>query len=159
MAGIVPVFKHKTVRAKDVAVHRFTRSMGLTQHAGTHTAQKHHTQTEDAAKDFIAMMKVKLQGRNLDDVMNMDQTPIPYSYHVSKTLNPKSNTTVQGRSSTSETKHVTLAVTVTVSRKLLMPFLIFKGQQNGRIAQCKFVTYPAAGKNACLSCPRLSLFM
>jgi len=127
-ARILPFFKHKTVRAKAVAVHRFTRSMGLMQHAGTHTAQKHHTQTEDAAKDFIAMMKVKLQGRNLDDVMNMDQTPIPYSYHVSKTLNPKSNTTVQGRSSTSETKHVTLAVTVTVSRKLLMPFLIFKGQ-------------------------------
>jgi hypothetical protein len=35
--------------------------MGLMQCAATHTAQKHHTQTEDAAKDFIAMMKVKLQ--------------------------------------------------------------------------------------------------
>jgi len=74
---ILPVFKHKTVRAKAVVVHRFTRSMGLTQCAATDTAQKHHTQTEDATKDFIAMMKVKLQGRKLDDIMNMDQTPIP----------------------------------------------------------------------------------
>ncbi len=44
---------------------------------------------------------------------------------------------------------VTLAVTVSVSGKLLAPFLIFKGQQNGCIEQCEFVTYPAAGKYAC----------
>ena len=149
MVRILLVFKHKTVRAKAVAVHCFTRSMGLTQRAVTHTAQKHHTQTEDVTKDFIAMMKVKLQGRNLDDIMNMDQTPIPYSYHSSKMLNPKGAKTVQGRSSISETKHVTLAVTVTTSEKLLMPFLIFKGQRNGRIAQHEFVTYLAAGKYAC----------
>ena len=134
-ACLLPVFKHKTVRAKAVAVHHFTRSMGLAQHAATHTAQKHHTQTEDAAKDFITMMKVKLQGRNLDDVMNMDQMPIPYLYHASKTLNTQGAKTVQGWSSTSETKRVTLAATVTASGKLLTPFLIFKGQQNGHIVQ------------------------
>ena len=148
-ARILPVFRHKTERAKAVAIHRFTKSMGLTQRAATHTAQKHHTQTEDAAKDFIAMMKLKLQGRNLDDVLNMDQTPIPYSYHANKTLNVKGAKTVQGRSSTSDTKRVTLAVTVTASGKLLTPFLIFKGQRNGRIVQREFMTYPAAGKYAC----------
>jgi hypothetical protein len=100
-------------------------------------------------KDFIAMMKVKLQERNLDGILNMDQMPIPYSYHANKMLNLKGIKTVQGRSSTSDTKRVTLAVTVTASGKLLTPFLIFKGQENGCIAQCKFVTYPAAGKYAC----------
>jgi hypothetical protein len=64
---ILPVFRLKTVRAKAVGVHRFALSMGLMQCAATHTVQKHHTQTEDAAKDFIAMMNVKLQGTNLDD--------------------------------------------------------------------------------------------
>ena len=91
-ARILPVFRHKTVRAKAAAVHCFTRPMGLTQRTATHTGQKHHTQTEDISKDFIAMMKVKLQGRNLDDTMNMDQTPIPYSYHANKMLNPKGAT-------------------------------------------------------------------
>ena len=64
----------------------------------------------------------------------MDQMPIPYSYNANKTLNLKADKTVQGQSSTSDTKHVTLAVMVTASGKLLTPFLIFKGQQNGCIA-------------------------
>jgi hypothetical protein len=123
--------------------------MGLTQRAATHTAQKHHAQTEDATIDFIAMMKVKLQERNLDDVLNMDQMPIPYLYPATKMLNLKGAKAVQGQSSMSNTKHITLAVTVTASGKLLMPFLIIKGHQNGCIAQGKFVTYPAAGEYAC----------
>jgi hypothetical protein len=64
-------------------------------------------------------------------------------------LNLKGTKTVQGQSSTSDMKCVTLSVTVTTSGKLLMPFLIFKGWQNGCIAQHQFVTYPTAGKYAC----------
>jgi hypothetical protein len=37
-------------------------------------------ESEADAKDFIAVMKSKLEGRNLNDVLNMDQTPIPFSY-------------------------------------------------------------------------------
>ena len=95
-ARLLLVFKHKTMRAKAVAVHCFTQSMGLTQCAATHTAQKHHSQTEDVTKDFIAMMKIKLQESNLDEVLNMEQMPIPYSYHTNKTLNLKGAETVQG---------------------------------------------------------------
>ena len=95
------------------------------------------------------MMKAKMGGRNLDDILNMDQTPIPYSYHASKTLELKGAKTVQARSSTSDTKRVTLAVTVTASGKMLTPFMIFKGQCHGRIATREFATYPAEGKYAC----------
>ena len=48
----------------------------------------------------------------------------------------------------SDTQCVSLADTVTASRKLLTPFHIFKGQWNGCIGPHKFVTYPAAGKYA-----------
>ena len=75
-ACLLPAFKNKSVQAKAVAIHQFTQSMGLTQYASTHTAHKHFTKTETAVKDFITMMQVKMQGRNLDDIMNMDQTPI-----------------------------------------------------------------------------------
>ena len=44
---------------------------------------------EAAAKDFIAMMKDKFEGTNLDDFVNRDQTPNPYSYYVNKMLNIK----------------------------------------------------------------------
>jgi hypothetical protein len=58
--------------------------MGLTQRA-----QKHLMEIYADATDFIAMMKAKMQGRNLDDVLNMDQTPIPYSYHANKMIDMK----------------------------------------------------------------------
>jgi hypothetical protein len=48
--------------AKEIAVHHFTKSVGITQCAATRTAQKHFTDTENEAKDIIAMMKMKVQG-------------------------------------------------------------------------------------------------
>jgi hypothetical protein len=84
-ACILHAFKEKSTRAKELAVHRFTRSVGLTQHQATHTAQKHFSETEADTQDFIAMMKEKVAGRNPNDILVMDQTPIPFSYHSNKT--------------------------------------------------------------------------
>ena len=38
---LLPSFKNKTPRSKELCVFCFTRSLGLTQRAATHTAQKH----------------------------------------------------------------------------------------------------------------------
>jgi hypothetical protein len=46
----------------ELSVHRFTRSLGLTQLAAIHTAQKHFLDTSVDAKDLIAMVKQKLEG-------------------------------------------------------------------------------------------------
>ena len=100
-------------------------------------------ESEANAKYFIALMKLKLEGRNLDNVLNMDQTPIPFSYHSNKMLKVKGAWAVHSRASTTETKHVTLAVTVTGSGKMLPPLLIFKGNPQGRIALHKFGKYHA----------------
>jgi hypothetical protein len=48
--------------AKENAVHRYMKSVGLTQRAATHIAQKHFTETENNMRDFIAMMKTTVQG-------------------------------------------------------------------------------------------------
>jgi len=74
------------VRAKVMEIHRFMLSIRLTQHAATHTAQRHFADTENYAKDFIAMMRVKVQGRNPNYILKMNQTPIPYSFHSNNTL-------------------------------------------------------------------------
>jgi hypothetical protein len=79
-------------------------------------------ETKADAKDFIAVMKSKLEGRNLNDILNMNQMPIPFSYHSNMTLEVKGARTVHSRASTTETKHVTLAATVTASGKLLAFF-------------------------------------
>jgi len=62
---LLPSFKNKTPRSKELCVFRFMRSLGLTQRAATHTAQKHFNETACDAKDFIDMVRLKLVGRNL----------------------------------------------------------------------------------------------
>ena len=89
------------------------------------------------------MMQERAVDRNRDDILNMDQTPIVYSYHSNKTLDIRGSRTVHVRASTTDTKRVTVAATVTVSGKMLPPFMIFKGAPNGCIASRKFGTYPA----------------
>jgi hypothetical protein len=83
-------------------------------------------ETEADANDFIAMMKEKLEGRNLDDVQKMDQMTIPCLYHSNKMIDVKRSKTIHTRTSMMCTKYITLAATVTASRKMMTPFLIFK---------------------------------
>ena len=71
---------------------------------------------------------------NPDDIINMDQTPVPYSFPSNRTLDKKGSKTINVRMSTSDMKRTTLAATVTASSRLLTPFLIFKGKTDGRIA-------------------------
>jgi hypothetical protein len=61
---LLPSFKEKTVRVKAIAMHQFMYLIGHTQHVATYTAQKHFTVTEDYVMDFIAMMRMKLQGQD-----------------------------------------------------------------------------------------------
>jgi hypothetical protein len=56
------------------------QSLGLTQRATTYMAQKHFMETAADAKDFIIMVKQKLEGRSHDDILNMDQTPISFHF-------------------------------------------------------------------------------
>jgi hypothetical protein len=76
-------------------------------------------------------MKTKLAGRDPCDIINMDQTPIPYSFHLNKMLENKGSRSIHVRASTTDTKRVTLAVTLDGSGSMLPPMLIFKGAPNG----------------------------
>ncbi len=79
---------------------------------------------------------------NPDHVLNMDQTPIPFTFHANRTWSKKGMRTIYSRASTSDTKRAMLAATVTMSGNLLPPFLIFKGEPNGRIAKKELPTFP-----------------
>jgi hypothetical protein len=142
---LLPAFNDKSRNAKEVAVHCFKKSVGLTHRSAIHMAHKHFLETEADTKDIITMMKEKLEGRNPKDILNMDQTLIPYLYP----LDVKGAKTIHARASMTDTKHVTLVMTITASGKMLPPFLIFKGNPNGCLASCKFSAYPMAGKYAC----------
>jgi hypothetical protein len=83
-------------------------------------------------------MKSRLEGRSLDNVLNMDQMLIPFSYQSNMTLEVKGARTVHSCASTTKTKRVTLAVTVMASGKMLALFVIFKGKPHGWIALRNF---------------------
>jgi hypothetical protein len=144
-----PSFQMKSSHAKLQAASRFTRHLGFTRRVATHTAQKHFKETERESKDFITMVKARISGRCKDDVLNMDQTPIQFSFHSRTTLDVKGKRTIQVRASTNDTKRITLAATVTASGRMLTPYLIFKGAPNGRIVKTEFGTFPEGGKYAC----------
>ena len=142
-------FKAKTIKAKVSSIKRFVKRVGLSHRVSTHVAQKNYKETEEESSHFMALMRQKVAGMNPDDVINMDQTPIPYTFPSNRTLEKKGTKTIHVRTSTTDTKRATLAATVTGSGKLLTPFLIFKGKANGRIASKELQTYPKECIYAC----------
>mgnify|MGYP006205657777 FL=1 len=130
-------------------MYRFIKKVGLSNRVSTHVAQKDHRETEEESSYFLTMMRQKVSGMDPGDVLNMDQTPIPYSFPSSRTLEKKGAKTINVRTSRTDTKRATLAATVTASGKLLTPFLIFKGKTNGRIANRELQTYPDECIYAC----------
>ena len=99
---LLPAFRSKSTEARKRIVTRFTKTMGLTHRAATHTAQKNSDETQEESRHFIQMMKEKLIDYDPCDVINMDQSPIPYSFHSSRTLEVKGTKTVHVRSSTAD---------------------------------------------------------
>ena len=113
---LLPAFKDKSQRSKELAIQYFTRSAGLTQRSAMHTAQKNVLETKANAKDFIAMMRDKIDGRNLDGIIYMDQTPVTFSYYSNKMLEIKGAKTINTIMSTSDMKCIILTATATTSR-------------------------------------------
>ncbi len=88
------------------------------------------------ALDFVVTTCLLLVGphRNKWYIWNMDQMPLWFLYHRSKTLAKWGTTTIQVRNMSSDTKRATAALTVLAAGEWLKPMIIFKGQPRGRIA-------------------------
>ena len=140
--NLVPDLHEKTIHARNQIVRRFLTSAGLTHRVGTHVAQRDPKEMESAAQEFMSLMRHKVANMNPDHVLNMDQTPIPFSYHNKQTWEEKGVKTIHSRASTTDTKIATLAATVTMSGEVLLPLLIFKGAKNGRIEKNELPTLP-----------------
>ena len=119
---------------------------------GTHESQ--HSPNEMAAdvQDLITTMtcpKLAQPCRDAAFIINMDQTPVPFTYNSKKTLELIERKTVHVRKSANGTKKATFAMPVTASGKVLTPLVVFKGKPGGRIAQREFATYPNELIHAC----------
>jgi hypothetical protein len=76
----------------------------------------------------VARTKDSQEGdRHNDFILNMEQTPTPFTYNARKTLELVGRRTVHIRKSTGNTKRATFVMSVTASGTILKPVLIFKG--------------------------------
>ena len=71
--------RHSTMR-QFINVHRFMHQMGK------HLLQHQPSEMEEIANDFICVIhqKLRMSCRDQDYVINMDQTPVPFSYDPKK---------------------------------------------------------------------------
>ena len=109
---------------------------------GTHVAQK-------APSESMGRPKMLEPCCHQDSVLNMDQTPVPFTYDPKSTLELVGRRTVHVRKSTSDTERTTLALTVTASGKAMIPLIVFKGKPNGWIVTHEFPVYPEGLEYAC----------
>ena len=144
-------FHEKSSQAQYHIVNRFVKSHGMVHRMGTHMAQKAPSESTGDALDYMEVTCPKMSEpcRHQDYVLNMDQTPVPFTYDPKSTLELVGRRTVHVRKSTSDTKRATLALTVTTSGKALIPLVVFKGKPNGRIVTCEFPEYPEGLEYAC----------
>jgi hypothetical protein len=78
-ARVSDKFKGKSTQAKISNVYHFIKKVGLSNHVSTHVAQKDHRETEEEYSHFLTLMRQKVAGMGPEDILNMDQTQIPYS--------------------------------------------------------------------------------
>ena len=80
------------------------------------------------AQDYVQTIRPKLVQSNLheDYILSMDQTPVPFTFNAKRTLELVRQCTIHMCKSTSDTKRVTCAMTVSASGHVLTPLLVLK---------------------------------
>ena len=81
-------FREKSMTARHSAIHRFINVHGFVHQMGTHLSQRQPSEMEEIAADFVRVTREKLQMSCRDEayIINMDQTPVPFSYDPKKPL-------------------------------------------------------------------------
>ena len=108
---IVPNFREKTIVAKKSGSSMISSPSWLDSLCCYSCSTKSHQETESASIQFMDYMRQKVASINLDHVINMHQTSIPFSYHNYRTLSKNGLQPIHVCASTSKTKRATLRLT------------------------------------------------
>jgi hypothetical protein len=87
------------------------------------------------AREFLEFTYPLLHGPhcNWRWIFNIDQMPLYFSYHSSKTYEKYGTKAIHVRKTSNGTKRVTGVFTITAAGDFLMPVIIFKGKPGGKI--------------------------
>ncbi len=126
-------FRSKSYAARAQSVSHWMAKNNLSIRAGTHQAQVLPQLVSSAALDFIEniacpAVSPDLPYRHPDFIMNMDQTPVHFSMHPTKSVDNIGARTINIRIAKNAGQRATVAVCFTASGIQLKLLVIFKGK-------------------------------
>jgi hypothetical protein len=130
-------FNAKSFTVRCSAVKHFLRAHLFVYRMGTHESQRKPEEVQEEATDYMCLIHPFLIGNHRDPcfILNMDQTPVYFSMNAKRTLELIGKKTIHIRTSTNDTKWVTVAVTIAEDGTVLPSVVVFKGKANGRVAK------------------------
>jgi hypothetical protein len=105
----------------------------------------------DKAKEFMELTRLLLLGPNCNWcwIFIMDQMPLHYLYHSSKTYAKCGSKTIHMCKSSNGTKRAMGVLTKTITGHFLTPMIISKGKPNGEIASYELKNFDPTSVYAC----------
>ena len=127
-----PEILNKTEGAGKMCLSRFLARNNLTHRVATHMSQRDPHEVEAEAIEFLEYIRPRLidGSRDPDFIMNMDQTPVYHAMNARCTIERVGARTVNMRTSTGDSKRVTVAAAITASGKILPTMVVFKGESS-----------------------------
>jgi hypothetical protein len=129
-------FRAKSPTQQYQLIRTLCRQNQLVQRRKTHVAQDNPQVAIDRALEWFQETRPLLSVANVDKkyVINMDQTPVPFSLASNTTLNLRGEGTVTVRATGNKKSRCTVSLIICADGTKLKPMVIFKGARNGRIA-------------------------
>lgn len=142
-------FRVKSANAQRKVISRWAIRNVYVYRVTTHTAQRPPGEVMEEARQFVLdtapRLAVSFHGRrDKDYIINMDQTPVFFSFGSKRTLEKMGSRSVCVRGAThiGSTSRATSFLSVTASGRMLMSLIVFKGTPDGLIAR-ELRNYPA----------------
>ena len=125
-----PEILNKSEGAAKICLSWFLAKNNLTHSVATHMAHRDPREVVAEAVELLEYVRPHLEDGSPDPdyIMNMDQTPVTHAMNARTTIERKGTRTVNMRTSAGDTKHVTVAATITASGKILPTMVVFKGE-------------------------------
>jgi hypothetical protein len=135
--ALLPIIEQKSFMAQWMVIPRFLKKYSIVHRLGTKVSQHPPAEAIQEAMEFQQFIKPMLLGpeRDLHFIINMDQTPVYFLMHPTRTLDVLGKKTIVIRTTTNDTKCATVALTITAAVDQLFPMVVYKGMENGHIKQ------------------------
>jgi hypothetical protein len=141
--ALLPVMEQKSFMARWMMIRCFLKKYSIVHRLGTKVSQRPPAKAIQEVMEFQQFIKPMLLGleRDLHFIINMDQMPVYFLMHPTRMLYVLGKKSIVIRTTMNNTKHATVALTITAAGDKLVPMVMCKGAENGHIKQRELVLH------------------